>query len=139
MRALLWRSCTQRAAEAFMASAQKVRKRGLSPARTARIITSQLRGLTHVQGVVCAIGWLARSHPFVVRGPMSDHGTAVAPPIIPRVTAVFEAGHCLGIERHRLFAQCSARCCRCGEPASGGSPIKTSLPQCRTHGSLRFA
>ena len=32
---------------------------------------------------------------------MSDHGTA--PLIIPEVTAVFEAGHC--IERHRLFAQ----------------------------------
>ena len=36
-----------------------VRKGVCPPARTARIITSQLRGLTHVQGLsVQSVGWL---------------------------------------------------------------------------------
>ena len=48
------------AAEAFMASAADGEKEGVCPpARTARIITSQLRGLTHVQGLsVQSVGWL---------------------------------------------------------------------------------
>ena len=48
------------AAEPFMASAASGGKEGVCPpARTARIITSQLRGLTHVQGLsVQSVGWL---------------------------------------------------------------------------------
>ena len=48
------------AAEPFMASASDGEKEGVCPpARTARIITSQLRGLTHVQGLsVQSVGWL---------------------------------------------------------------------------------
>ena len=48
------------AAEPFMASAADGEKEGVCPpARTARIITSQLRGLTHEQGLsVQSVGWL---------------------------------------------------------------------------------
>ena len=51
---------SRRAAEPFRASAAPGEKEGVCPpARTARIITSQLRGLTHVQGLsVQPVGWL---------------------------------------------------------------------------------
>ena len=51
---------SRRAAEPFRASAAPGEKEGVCPpARTARIITSQLRGLTHVQGLsVQSVGWL---------------------------------------------------------------------------------
>lgn len=94
------------AVEPFMASAADGEKEGVCPpARTARIITSQLRGLTHVQGLsVQSVGWLG-----VIRSSSEDPCPITVPLLLrcssPRVTAVFEAGHCLGIERHRLFAQ----------------------------------
>ena len=51
---------SRRGAEPFRASAALGEKEGVCPpARTARIITSQLRGLTHVQGLsVQSVGWL---------------------------------------------------------------------------------
>ena len=94
------------AAEPFMASAAGQVKRGVCPpARTARFIASQLWGLTHVQGLsVRPVGWLGVIHTS------SEDPCPITDPLLlrcssPRVTAVFEAGHFLGIERHRLFAQ----------------------------------
>ncbi|GIR08048.1 MAG: hypothetical protein CM15mP18_3770 [Methanobacteriota archaeon] len=58
------RSCIEARRRALQGTAaiSGEKEGGLSPARTARIITSQLRGLTHVQGLsVQPVGWLGKS------------------------------------------------------------------------------
>jgi hypothetical protein len=79
-----------------------------SPARTARIIAVRLRGLTQARGgsvqPVGCLGFILTSSedPLPVTIPLLHH------PSFPRVRAVFEAVHGLGIRRHRRLHSGSA-------------------------------